>query len=129
IYVLDGKGLVNQTIDANGNSSFSEFDEDSNLVSETDGSGLTTTYSYDERGDRTSVVLPDGATHSTTFKDGLPIMATNPAGATTIWQYDEKRHLVSKIDPQGQVTKYGYEKGLLHSVTELNRGETTLSYD
>lgn len=128
-YIHDGS-LVTQVIDAKGNSSYTEYSADFDLMRETDASGLSKAYAYDERGNQTAVVMPDGATYSTQYNEwDQPVLATNPAGATTIWQYDEKGRVKLMVEANGQIIEYSYKNGFVESIKEMNVGETRFEYD
>jgi RHS repeat-associated protein len=128
-YIHDGS-LVLQTIDANGNSSYFEYSADFNLMRETDESGLSTAYSYDERGNETAIVMPDGATYSTEYNEyDLPVVSIDAAGAITMFQYDDKNRLSLKIDPGQQITQYKYKNGLIDTIREGAAGETKFEFD
>ncbi len=128
-YVLDGQGLVSEVIDANGNSTYSEYNAYNDLVRETDAAGASTAYSYDERGNQTSVILPDGATYNTLFKDDLPVQASDPVGGTSIWRYNEKGQLVQRIDPDSNLTRFVYQDSRLQSVIDPAGNTLQLDFD
>ncbi len=76
---------------------------------------FTTTYSYDNT---------DAA-----FPGLLFTNVTDPNSKVTKQGYDQFGQLVKSIDAAGKVTTYGYEKGLLKTITDANGNVTTYGYD
>ncbi|KAA2243503.1 hypothetical protein F0L74_13500 [Chitinophaga agrisoli] len=97
--------LVTQIKDPLGNSRFTEYTDDAEVYRDIDEEANVTGYSYDERGNRTNIVQPDGSTIS--------------------FQYDLEDRITLGTDPQGGSRTYiyykgGIHKGLLHTITESN---------
>ncbi|HEY0611959.1 MAG TPA: DUF6531 domain-containing protein, partial [Chitinophaga sp.] len=105
--------VVTQIRDSLG-AKFFEYTEDFELYREIDEEANVTGYTYDERGNRTHMVLPDGSTYN--------------------FVYDAADRLVMSSDPQGGSRTYIYYKneklkGLLHTVTEADGNITIFRYN
>ena len=125
------------------------------IQSITDAQNNTTSYAYDARGNRTSVIDPiNGSSHPTTFAydamsrltgitypDGTSVgfgydyrgrrtSATDQNGKTTTYAYDDADHLISVTDPASNVTQYNYDtENNLVSITDANNHTTHFAYD
>jgi RHS repeat-associated protein len=120
-----------------------------------DAQNNTTTYAYDARGNRTSVIDPiNGSSHPTTFTydlmnrltgiaypdtttasfgydgRGRRITATDQNNKTTHYAYDDADRLVSVTDAAGDLTQYNYDtENNLTSITDANNHSTYFAYD
>ena len=125
------------------------------IASITDAQNNTTSYGYDARGNRTSVIDPiNGAGHPTTFAydimnrltgitypDGTSVgfgydyrgrrtSATDQNNRTTDYAYDDADHLISVTDAGNNVTQYNYDtENNLVSITDANNHTTYFAYD
>jgi RHS repeat-associated protein len=125
------------------------------IQSITDAQNNTTSYNYDSRGNRTSVMDPiNGATHPTTFgydamsrltgitypdgttagfgydTRGRRTSATDQNNKATQYAYDDADRLISVTDAAGDLTQYGYDtEGNLTSITDADNHTTYFSYD
>jgi len=125
------------------------------IQSITDAQSNVTSYNYDARGNRTSVIDPiNGSTHPTsftydimnrltmiTYPDGTSgsfgydyrgrrISATDQNGKTTTYAYDDADRLLSVTDPATHVTQYNYDtENNLLSITDANNHATYFAYD
>jgi RHS repeat-associated protein len=87
-----------------------DYDDADRLVEVIDALGQSTTYGYDDNGNRTSV--------------------TNAREKTTTYDYDELNRLESVTDPLSRVTSYEYDAaGNLSQRTDGNEQTTTYTYD
>jgi len=87
--------IVTEIKDALGNSSFTDYTTYSEVYREIDEEGNMTGYTYDDRGNRTSVVLPDGAQYMYFYDDqDRLILANDPEGNSTQWTYDKQGDLL-----------------------------------
>lgn len=107
-----------------------------------DGSWVTTTLSYDQRGRKISMIDPDMGTWTYRYNAaGELISQTDAKNQTTTLNYDALGRMGSRIEPEGTTTwtydtatkAGGTWKGKLHTVTgPADRGKTyseTYSYD
>src|SRR5574338_167471 len=117
----------------------------------TDPLNHTTTFEYDERGNRKSIIdalnhkisflfnpagqvtsVTDPLQHTTTFEyaGGDLVKMTDPLGRVTQRFVDAAGRLLSHTDPAGQTTRFTYDK-LNHvvQVTDALGGSTTYGYD
>ncbi|MGC4033596.1 MAG: PKD domain-containing protein [Tepidisphaeraceae bacterium] len=77
------------------------YDANGNLVQQVDANGHVTSFTYDDRGNRTSRTMPPDS-------DG------NTANDTESWQYDAYGRIDSHIDFMGHSTKYVYDDTPAH---------------
>lgn len=76
------------------------YDEMNNLTSVTDPMGNMTTYSYDAKGNLTGVSAPEGVTTSITVDGkGLSTEVLNPMGIKTEYEYNEYGNLTKSTLP------------------------------
>ena len=121
----------------------------------TDAQNHVTTYGYDPRGNRTSVIDPiNGSAHPTTFAydamnrltgitypDGTSVgfgydyrgrrtTATDQNNKTTTYAYDDADRLVSVTDAANNLTQYNYDtENNLVSITDGSNHTTYFAYD
>ncbi|WP_276257590.1 NosD domain-containing protein [Haloglomus litoreum] len=80
------------------------------LTSHTDRRGRTTTYAYDDRGNRISETDPAGRTRTTRYDaQGNPVADTGFGGHTTMYTYDTHGFRTAVVDPVGRATNYTYD--------------------
>ncbi len=86
------------------------YDANDNEIAVTDPDGNTWTYTYDERGNRTSRTDPSGArTWRTTYNDCNEVETdVDPAGNVTAYEYDESCNLRFIRDALGGVSEVRY---------------------
>lgn len=98
----DAKGNVT-SITVTGEGSLTTtmtYDEMNNLTSVTDPKGNTTTYSYDAKGNLTGVSAPEGVTASISVNSkGLPTETTNAMNVKTQYDYNEFGNLIKTTLP------------------------------
>lgn len=97
--------VVTRIKDPLGYSCFLEYTEDFEIYREIDEAANVNGYTYDERGNCTSLVQPDGS--------------------STSFCYDKEDRITLVTDPQGNSRTYIYyskeqHKGLLHTITEAD---------
>jgi RHS repeat-associated protein len=124
--------LVTQVKDPLGNSKFTEYTEFMEVYREIDEEGYSTGYTYDDNGNKTSIVYPDGSTAMFNYNDNNQLMiAIDPQGNQTVYTYKKNNPLVlnSILEPDNSITTFDYnELGLLQEVGKEGR-KTTLQYD
>ena len=111
-YYYEPNQLVTQIEDPLGNSKFFEYTDYMEIYREIDEEGFLTGFTYDDFGNKTSVVYPD----------------------TSVAQfiYDKEQRLSITVDPEGNQTTYTYKKDrkyLLNSIIEPDNGITQLDYN
>ncbi|HBF81024.1 MAG TPA: type IV secretion protein Rhs, partial [Streptomyces sp.] len=97
----------------------------------TDPLGHVTRSTYDEHGNLTSVVRPDGRELTAEYNAlGLPVRVKGADGTITRQTYDERGNLMSVTDASGVTTAYTYdEAGNPVSVTDAMGHTTHVSSD
>ncbi|WP_207431280.1 DUF6531 domain-containing protein [Sabulibacter ruber] len=123
-------GLVRKTIDPNGGTTLTAYNEYNELLTEKNPLGFGPTYAYDERGNQTLTLDPNGATTHLEYNAlDLPVKAIDPVGGVWQWQYDEKGNLLQRINPLGHTTHYAYQGGLMSEIINPVGGKTLLVYE
>ena len=114
-----------------GNVTVYEYDDDGNVVSQTDALGNTTSYTYDARGNKLSETDPLGNTTAYTYdaQDNM-LSQTDPLGNRTDYTYNSRGQVLTTTDPLGNVTTNTYDaNGNLTSITDPLGNVTTHTYD
>ncbi|MFE7116025.1 polymorphic toxin type 30 domain-containing protein [Streptomyces sp. NPDC057654] len=129
-YNADGQ-VIAET-DPLGHVTLTEWDGlGENRLSTTDPLGRTTRYAYDESGNLTELVLPDGSSARAEYDAGCrPLEVVEPGG--TVWRhtYDDRGNVLTTTDPAGAETRYAYDAaGHLASVTNALGHTRTVSCD
>jgi RHS repeat-associated protein len=108
-YTYDADGRRSQMTDGTGTTYYS-YDADSRLTQGTNGAGSTVSYSYDGRGDITSLIYPNGQTVTRTF-DGAGRLSSvqDWLGNTTSFSYDPDGNLTSTTYPDGDTVSSSYD--------------------
>lgn len=84
--------------------------------------GQQTTYQYNENGQVTSHISPQGGATATEFDEyGRIVSDVDPVGGVTTYEFDERGDLAKVVSPDGAETAYGYND--LHQVTSINDPE------
>ena len=101
------------------------------MTAETDPLGRTTRWSYDERGNLTSVTGPDDATVVVENDPRLnaPVYALDAGGGQWRWEYDALGHLSSRTLPTGESVRYEWDGGLLRAVEGPGERRTSYTYN
>jgi RHS repeat-associated protein len=101
-----------QITDPNGNVTLNTYDSDGRVLTTTDATGATTTYTYNALEELTSTQTPLNETsHETYDPDGNLLTATDALGHTTTYAYTDgyPGDVTSVSDPDGRVTSFGYD--------------------
>ena len=118
-------GVLTQTTDWLGNSTFVEFDGQGRLTARIDEMGNAFRYYYNLVGHLIRVLLPDGTQiHAAYDAGGNLVQFTDAARRVTTRRYGPCRRLLERIDPNGSKVSYvwGTEPGRLQCVIN-ERGE------
>ncbi|MCL2572882.1 MAG: DUF6531 domain-containing protein [Defluviitaleaceae bacterium] len=122
------------SIEHHDGTEYFEF-ENGRVVSETARNGRTVRYEYDEHGNITLIIGPDGGRSEFTFNENnLPIRIdrTNPNGQTTTrrYEYDERGNVISFTDENGNTRTFSYDQyNRLITSTDEYGNRTTFGYD
>ncbi|OZG72961.1 hypothetical protein BTA51_13460 [Hahella sp. CCB-MM4] len=97
---------------------------------ETDAEGYQTRIEYDNRGNTTKVVNPDGTKLEIEYnQEDAPVRTKDAMGHVWLWQYDKCRRLLSKMDPLDRTTSFTYSGFKVTSLKDPTGKTTLLSYD
>ena len=125
------------------------YDEDNNLVKETNARSQSTTYEYDKNGRVVKETAPEGVTTHTydevgnrlttvTGDDSITrtydalgrVVTKTQNGQTVEYAYDERDHLTELTYPNGKSVDYTYDvMGNMLSVTDWNGRKTVYTYN
>jgi RHS repeat-associated protein len=133
----DDRGNIVRETFPDGTVVLRTFDEWNNLTSKTephdpsDPNPITTHYTYDENGNKTSTTDPLGDVISYTYNErGQVLTTTDPLGNTTTQEYDANGNLISKTDPLGNVKSFSYDShGNVITETDPLGNVTQFEYD
>lgn len=152
-YNTDGR--VEAFVDVNGVVRRMQYDSAGNLVVLVEAEGTpeerATSFTYDARGNQTSITDALGNTESLeydalnrlvkrisalavetdyTYDAAGNLASVSVGGATTTYQYDSNGNLLSASDPAGAVTQWTYDPaGWVTSMTGPTGATSTYSYD
>lgn len=107
------------------------YDEVGRVQTETDSTGLTTGYRYNNLNAVTQVIYPDGTSETTDYTCcKLPGIVKDRSGRKTYYDYDPSRHLVRVQDPQGNTLQRDLDKnGNLIRLVDAKGNLTKWRYD
>lgn len=93
--------------------------------------GVTTTFSYDNDGNPTTIAAPLGRNGTTAWDElGRLKQVTDALSGVTRFEFDANDNLASITDPRGLVTNYSYTGfGDLRSLTSPDTGSASNTYD
>jgi YD repeat-containing protein len=179
-YEYDARGSVVRVVDPMGTTTRLEYDDDNNLIKLIDPNNLvtvytydnqhnvlsrsetycgcpgvvpgTTTYTYNEYGQQTSVTLPTGATLfqdydyygsllslrdgkgseilSYTYDRNGNVLSETSEGSTTRYKYDLRGNVIETTDADGTVTKTEYDaNNRLVKMIEADGSISNFTYD
>jgi RHS repeat-associated protein len=148
--INDSEGnRIHYTLDAMGNRTAEEVFDPSNALVQTrtrvfntlnqlhkeigaaGGTSVTTTFGYDNNGNRTDIDAPLGRSTNQTYDELNRLTSvTDPAGGITQYGYNALDQLMSVTDPRGKVTSYEYNAlGDLLEQVSPDTGTTVFTYD
>ncbi len=107
------------------------YDENGNVLSQTDPNGNTRTFTYDEYGNKLTDTDPLGNTTAFTYDDlGNITSITDAMGNITSLEYDLLGRLISLTDALGNSEAYSYDpNGNLLTQTDKNGNISSFEYD
>jgi YD repeat-containing protein len=135
-YTLDALGNRTQTQILNSSGSITKtqsqvFDELGRLLQSIGAAGQTTSFAYDNNGNRTGVTDPLSNSTSQAF-DALNhlVQTTAPLSTTTDYAYDAQDNMTGVTDPRGLATSYSYDGlGNVLQVSSPDTGVTAYEVD
>ncbi|MDW8852413.1 RHS repeat-associated core domain-containing protein [Flavobacterium sp. MMLR14_040] len=131
-YYYEPNQLVTQVKDPMGNSVFYDYTEFMELYREIDQEGRITGFIYDEKGNKTGTVYPDGTEEMMIYDDqNRPSIAIDPEGQKTIYLYHAQNpnQLKTIIAPDKTSTHFTYNADGLLATVAKNNNELELIYD
>ncbi|MDT0387484.1 DUF6531 domain-containing protein [Streptomyces dubilierae] len=125
-FLVNDRSQVVAEIDANGDTTRTEYDDNHHVLAHTDALGHTTRFTYDSAGRPLTITHPDGEVTRYTYNDlGLPTAVLLPEAARWQREYDDRGNCTAVTDPTGVTVRYTYDDaGRLTAVTDA-LGETT----
>ncbi|WP_186786051.1 polymorphic toxin-type HINT domain-containing protein [Paenibacillus agilis] len=116
--------------DALGRTTSYTYDEAGNRTSMTNALKQTALYSYDERGNVISAVDHMNQAMTMTYDQANNLLtATGPDKKTIVNTYDQQNRLITVTDPDQGKTTYAYDaNGLLQSVTDAQGAQSLYKY-
>ncbi|MBA1419974.1 MAG: RHS repeat protein, partial [Epsilonproteobacteria bacterium] len=135
IYIFDAYGNISKTEKyQNGVLVYQDekrYDVKHHLLSHVDAYGNTTTYIYNQKGQKVEMTdAKDNATTYTYNDIGKLATQTDALGGVTSYTYDEAGYVTGIITPNGTTFEYSYDGfGRLVSETNPDRGVTEYTYD
>ncbi|MCD7850341.1 MAG: hypothetical protein LUH63_11750 [Parabacteroides sp.] len=131
VYYYEPNQLVTQIQDPLGNIKRFEYTDHAEIYREWDELDHLTGYTYDENGNRTSIVHPDGSSDSFVYDEqNRLVMAVDAEGQKRLYIYQENANLLNSIiEPDNSITSFGYDDK--HLAKEIRHNENTiyLTYD
>ncbi len=104
------------------------YDEHLWKTAETDPAGNTTTFAYDNRGNKVLARYADGAEVALRFNaDDQPVWMRDVLGCEWQWYYDSRGRMVQATNTAGEDARFVFEQRLLRTV--IRSDERTLSFD
>lgn len=114
----DSRGNLTEEVDETGRKTTYRYDGAGRRASMTSPRGnvpgaepaeFTTTYGYDDNGNLTETVGPDGGLTTTDYDDlNRPVEVTDPMGRVTLTEYDANDNVTKVTNPLGKATTYTY---------------------
>jgi RHS repeat-associated protein len=127
-------GLIATITDAQQHVTTYGYDARGNRISVIDpinGSAHPTTFAYDLMNRLTGITYPDGSTVGFTYDSrGRRITSTDQNNKTTTYTYDDADRLTAVTDPANNNTQYAYDtEDNLLSITDANNHTTSFAYN
>lgn len=131
VMFYDENGNVISQTDPMGNTTGYTYDANNNKLSKTDTMGNTVYYTYDSRNNMTCSTDSSGNKTEYTYNNRDQVLTkTDPLGNTSTNVFDSAGNIISTEDPMGKETSRTYDsKGELISITNSNGNTTSYTYD
>lgn len=122
--------LPHRVVDPLNHASLTEYNKYSEIICETNELGYKTRHEFDERGNKTGFISPDGSSINFTYdeKDNLT-EAIDKLGNSWHYRYNDDGELIGKTDPLNRHITYIHEGGLLRTITDSAGTVVQLGYD
>lgn len=110
-FEYDDNGNIIKQTDANGNVTLFTYDGRGNVLTQTDALNQVTIYTYSTDFNKTlSVTDPKGNTRSVTYDSkGNILQLTEPGGLNSLMTYSSLGEITSMTDPRGYTINYAYD--------------------
>lgn len=130
-YVYNAAGELVQTVDADGNSTSVERNDNGKMSAAIDSKGRRTEYEYDQRGNVTKIIYPDGTMEEFTYDaEDRNIKTVSRTGLVTTYLYDKVGNLLKQTDARGNTVTYTYDSNYnLLTTTNAAGAVTSYGYD
>lgn len=128
-YHHDG-ALPHRIINAQNYISLIGYNDYFQIITEVDELGKKTQYEYDDLGNTTKHVHPDGSEVALSYDGNNNItQVTDVMGENWQYVYNNQNQLVEEVNPQGHKTLYYYNETALASVTDPAGNRFSFDYD
>ncbi|HHH29536.1 MAG TPA: DUF4150 domain-containing protein, partial [Polyangiaceae bacterium] len=129
IYTDDGYTLLEETPGGEFQRA-KTYDDDRYVLTEANAAGETYTFTYDERGHRTSVTDPAGNRATWRFDGDLPVEHVGRDGHRTTYEYDGLGSLVAATYPTGERYLVDHDAhGRVAAIADRDGTRLTFAYD
>ena len=133
-WIHDRQGRLVGVIDAEDRRQSMAYDRHGNTVMVTERDGTVVLAEFDERGRRTTRIIPAGGRIDTRYDDSDRVVEVALEGgggvATTRYAYDgTSRNPHTLVDAEGGTTRFTWDANLLTSVTDPTGVRVTYAYD
>lgn len=133
-WIHDRQGRLVGVVDADDHRQSMAYDQHGNAVMVTARDGAVTLAEFDDRGRRTTQVLPSGARIDSRYDGADRLVEVALEGgdgvATTRYAYDgASRNPSTLTDAEGGVTRFEWEANLLRAVVDPTGVRVTYAYD
>ncbi len=129
-YARDARGNLTSVVDAAGNKTAWEYSGDL-PIRRIGPDGLSTEYSYDERGETVGITTPTGARYSLAYDAlGRLTAVDGPLGPVWRYEHDASHNVIAEVDARGARTTYDYDAaGRPVARTDALGRVTRIAYD
>ena len=130
-FIHNDQGLLTAFTNANGHTSYNEYDSAGRKIKAIDCQKNVTEFSYNQQGQLSLVITPDGGITRYLYNGlGKRILIVDPLGQETKRIFDGTGRLISEIMPDGRSRRYEYTlAGLLRKKTDLSGVVTQYNLD
>ena len=128
---LNGKLVVDHTIDEEGNTEHFRYYPDQKYSEYINASGILERYYYDDRFLTTKIEYGDESFIEKEYDENNNLIKqTDELGQVYEYSYDENRNLIESIDPEGNIEKWTYKEfNKISSYIDRMGNTATYSYD
>ena len=109
LYEYDHNGLVTKVVNAAGDAKLMVYDQNGNLLQETDEEGKVTAYSYDARNLVTDINYADGKNVAYTYDEAGNLIQMDDWTGKTTYELDLLDRITAMNDPNGKTVRYAYD--------------------